>query len=149
MEIFSKLKFFKTHNINIIVPLSYGDENYRNEVINFSKDIFQDKIIFLTEFLPYNEYLGILKNIDIAIFGHERQQATGNIIQLLGFGKKVFLNKKSTLYNYFEKKDFKIFNFQQLDLNKLSNEELFKNQGLAKKIFSSQNLKSVLESYIT
>lgn len=149
IEIFSKLEFFKTHNINIIIPLSYGDENYKNKIINLSKNIFKDKITFLTEFLPYTEYLEILKNIDIAIFGHERQQATANIIQLLGFGKKVFLNKKSTLYDYFNKKDFKIFDFQNFNIDKLSDEALFKNQNLAKNIFSSKNLKSVLETYLT
>ncbi len=149
IEIFSKLEFFKTHNINIIIPLSYGDENYKNKIINLSKNIFKDKTTFLTEFLPYTEYLEILKNIDIAIFGHERQQATANIIQLLGFGKKVFLNKKSTLYDYFNKKDFKIFDFQNFNIDKLSDEALFKNQNLAKNIFSSKNLKSVLETYLT
>lgn len=41
--------------------------------------------------MPFEEYLGLLAKIDIAILNHKRQQAMGNITTLLGLGKKYIL----------------------------------------------------------
>lgn len=42
----------------------------------------------IVDFMDFNEYINFLSTIDIAIFNHKRQQGMGNIITLLGMGKK-------------------------------------------------------------
>lgn len=87
-EVFNKLILFKDENIKIYVPLSYGKDSYINEIINEGRNLFGDKFIPITEFMPFDKYLQFLASIDISIFAHNRQQALGNIITLLGLGKK-------------------------------------------------------------
>ncbi|WP_083234102.1 TDP-N-acetylfucosamine:lipid II N-acetylfucosaminyltransferase [Candidatus Marithrix sp. Canyon 246] len=75
----------------MFVPLSYGDPKgvYIKEVISTGTKIFGDKFIPMTEFMDFDKYLNFLGSINITIFNHNRQQAMGNTITLLGFGKKV------------------------------------------------------------
>lgn len=96
IEILDKLLPFKDKNIRIYAPLSYGDKAHAKEVISTGKELFGDKFIALTDFMPFEEYLKFLGSIDIAIFNHKRQQAMGNTITLLGLGKTVFIRSDTT-----------------------------------------------------
>lgn len=123
IEIFKKLEKYKNENIKIICPLSYGDKNYRDKVISQGKEIFGSKFKPLIDFLPFEEYLRLLAQIDVAIFNHKRQQAMGNIITLLGLGKKVYIRDDITIWQFMNEHDLKVFNsnshfedlFQKLD----------------------------------
>ena len=86
LDIFTNLKKFKDQNIKIFAPLSYGDNKYAHEIADKGKEIFGDKFIPLFDFVSMDQYILFLNNIDIAIFSHNRQQALGNTITLLGLG---------------------------------------------------------------
>ena len=60
IEVLQSLVKFKDENIQIFVPLSYGDKEYAKEVILKGKEIFGDKFIPLTEFMPFEKYLEFL-----------------------------------------------------------------------------------------
>ncbi|MEH7386576.1 TDP-N-acetylfucosamine:lipid II N-acetylfucosaminyltransferase, partial [Bacillus sp. JJ1521] len=85
IEALNLLSKFRNGNIKIYVPLSYGynDNEYIKKVIDEGKAIFKDKFIPMVDFLNPEEYAKYLASIDIAIFGHNRQQALGNIYALL------------------------------------------------------------------
>ena len=89
LEVFKKDAQIDKKHIKIFVPLVYGDEQYAKKVIFEGKKLFKSKFIAIKKRMPYKKYLQFLFNIDIAIFAHERQQAMGNTITLLGKGKKV------------------------------------------------------------
>lgn len=113
------LKRFKKENINIYVPLSYGNREYALEVVNYGKEIFGDKFKPLLDFLNPKEYSQYLASIDIAIFGHERQQALGNIFALLYLGKKVYLRNDVSTWDYLKNQlGLDLSNY--LDIQKLS-----------------------------
>jgi hypothetical protein len=110
LEVFKKLEKYKENDIEIISPLSYGDPEYREKVIIEGKRMFGNKFNPLVEFLPFSEYLKILSKVDVAIFNHRRQQAMGNIITLLGFGKKVYIRNDITSWKFFKEKNINVYN---------------------------------------
>jgi hypothetical protein len=140
--IFDKLKSFKDKDIKLFVPLSYGDNKYREKILKIGKEIFKEKFYPIVDFLSYNDYLKLLYNIDIAIFAHNRQQAMGNTIQLLGLGKKVYLNRNTTQWQLFEDLGVKVFNVdEEFDLT-FNKEELKHNTKIIKNFFSKERLKN-------
>lgn len=110
IEVFNKLKVYKDKKIEIICPLSYGNTAYKDIVIHEGKKIFGERFHPLVNFIPFNEYLNLLAKIDIAIFNHKRQQAMGNIITLLGLGKKVYIKDDITTWNFCIDHELKVFN---------------------------------------
>jgi hypothetical protein len=100
VEIFHLLEKFKNKDIKIICPLSYGQSEYREYILDEGNNIFGDKFIPLTEFLSFNDYMDILSKVEIAIFNHKRQQALGNILNLLGLGKKVYIRNDITTWKF-------------------------------------------------
>lgn len=85
--------------VEIICPLSYGDECYGNEVSRYGVSLFGDRFHALREFCGPADYSRILHRVDAAIFNHDRQQALGNIIALLFLGKKVYLKRNVSTYS--------------------------------------------------
>lgn len=118
-DTFNKLIPFKDDNIQIYCPLSYGDMEYAKEVVEKGKILFGEKFHPIVDYISYEKYIKFLANIDIAIFNHKRQQAFGTKITLLGFGKKIYLSKHSTLWDYFKDNEIIVFNVEALDLTKI------------------------------
>ena len=139
LEALKKLQCFKDKNFTIYIPLSYGNQGYSKQVIKEGRKLFGSRFVPLTTFLPLGEYLQILASIDIAIFNHKRQQAMGNIITLLGLGKKVYVRREVTQWPFFEKKGIKIFDVEMLDLLKINKRISAKNINIIKSQFSENN----------
>ena len=135
-----KLAKFKNENIQIYAPLSYGDKDYAKKVIHYGNSLFADKFIGITEFIPYSEYMYFLKDIDIAVFNHQRQQAMGNTINLLAMGKKVYLRESTTQKEFFNDLAVKTFDVNNLDI--FENFPMEKNSEILMAYFSLQNLKN-------
>jgi hypothetical protein len=131
---------FKKSNIKIYCPLSYGSPEYAKKISDIGKNEFGDKFIPLLNFIPKNEYINFLGDIDIGIFPANRQQGMGNIITLLGHGKKVYLNSNLTPYAEFVNKKIKIFNINQIDLKPIAKKDRVNNIALIKNIFNEKNL---------
>ncbi|MDX4036492.1 TDP-N-acetylfucosamine:lipid II N-acetylfucosaminyltransferase [Aliarcobacter skirrowii] len=148
MEILDSLSKYKDKNIQIFVPLSYGDKIYAKKVEIYGQKIFGNKFITITEFMPFEKYLKFLSTIDIAIFAHKRQQAMGNIITLLGLGKKVYLDPISTLNGVFEEYNIKVFNSDKIDLSLLDIKIKENNINSVKFNFSKEVLIQSLSSWI-
>lgn len=141
-EILDKLLPFKDQNIKMYAPLSYGDQIHANKVIAKGKELFGDKFIALTDFMPFEQYLQFLGSIDIAIFNHKRQQAMGNTITLLGLGKTVFIRSDTTQWQFFKEKNISINDIDYLD--SLSVESNQHSIDIIKEYFSEDNYKHQL-----
>jgi len=139
-EIFDQIK--NIQNIKVVAPLSYGDETYAEGVIAQGRKCFGDNFFALNDFMPFEDYLSLLSTVDIAIFHHNRQQAMGNIITLLGLGKKVYVNKQSTSYSALKDLNLKIFQLERFDTEKLSKEEVNHNISITESEFSYDKLVS-------
>lgn len=113
-EVFDILKRFNDRKMEIYVPLSYGDNNYAKEVMSYANKVIDNKLIFLTDFMNPVEYNQFLNTVDIGIFNYHRQQGLGNIKRLLLLQKKVYVNKKSGLYDYNKEQGITIYDIELL-----------------------------------
>jgi len=139
IEVLEKLLKYKDEDIKIFVPLSYGNEEYSKSVTLKGKEFFGDKFIPLMEFVPFEKYLEFLGEIDIAIFAHRRQQAMGNMITLLGLGKKVYMRSDITPWKLFKDIDIEVFDVENIELDLI--DEVIKQNNLKriKVYFSKEN----------
>lgn len=143
-EVFNKLEIYKNENIEIFVPLSYGDFKYGMQVMKVGYEIFGDKFKPIIDYMNEQDYYKFLSTIDIGIFNHNRQQGMGNIITLLGMGKKVYMNPEVTTYEMFIDKNIKVDSFKIFDLNLLTPKIVQKNISLIEKYFSEDKFSKQL-----
>src|SRR5699024_3174975 len=103
LEVFDILKNLEIGERKIITPLSYGDKEYADEISSIGHKIFPKNFSPLRQFLPLKEYQKITHRCGIVIMNHYRQQAVGNVLDMLYCGAKVYLSKQNTLYHYLER----------------------------------------------
>lgn len=140
LEILEKLAPFRDQDIAIYAPLSYGSQDYARAVIKVGREQFGDKFKPLTEFMPFDQYLDFLGKIDIAIFNHKRQQAMGNIITLLGLGKKVYMRSDVSSWAMFDKLGVKVYEVSSIDLSLVGKHSMECNREAIKNNFSERKL---------
>lgn len=145
-EVFEKLLPYKDHNIQIFCPLSYGQAEYAEGTSKLGEKLFGDKFTPLLEFMPFDKYLDLLGQIDIAVFAHKRQQAMGNTITLLGLGKKVYMRNDVTSWEMLDNIGVSVFNMQELDLLPQKEEVRQHNQKVIKNHFSEAALAKQLHN---
>lgn len=138
LEAFDILKEQDDGEINIICPLSYGgNRKYVGQVIEKGKKLFGKRFEPLTDFMPLDEYNKLLEKVDIAFFYHDRQEAFSNTLTLLSSGKKVYIRRVSTLWDYFEQKGIVVHDSEKIESEFQMSDEaavLIKNQMLVEQI---------------
>ncbi|MDE5645748.1 MAG: hypothetical protein K2I45_08925, partial [Muribaculaceae bacterium] len=80
--------------------------------LRIGKLMFGEKFRPILGYMPQSEYFDMLDKVDVAVFGQRRQEASGNIIQLLRNGVKVFLRNDNNLLYYYRDKGYLIFSFE-------------------------------------
>lgn len=123
VEVMEKLRRYFDRDFNLFVPLSYGDDCYRQSVIIKGKELLGDNFIPVLDFMTPTEYSKFLSTMDIAIFNNNRQQATGNIELLAYFGAKVYLRDDTAMWTHYVDRDGRPF-FNVDEIGKISFEEL-------------------------
>lgn len=139
LEAFDILKDFDVTEKRIVVPLSYGDEQYRDVIINEGRNLFGASFKPLIDFMPIDEYISILQSCSVVIMNHLRQQALGNIVIALYMGAKVFLDERNPIYAFFLEQGAFVYKLEQLDSEfegKLSPEQVMHNREILKSYWS-------------
>lgn len=113
-EALEKLSCYKEENLEVICPLSYGDEKYGEEVMICGEEMLGDKFVPVTEFMAKEKYVELLSSCSVGIFNNDRQQAMGNINMLLGLGKKVFLRENTSMWDMYTGSGYAVFNINQV-----------------------------------
>jgi hypothetical protein len=147
LDIFSKIEKYKDKSVRVFVPLSYGNEEYAQQVIDDGVRVFGDRFVAMREFMPLDKYIEFLMSIDIAIFGHERQQAMGNIITLLGFGKKVYIKSSITTWEELKYLGVEVFDYECIESSDIldkAKEDIENNINVIKERYSKENLRAFL-----
>jgi dTDP-N-acetylfucosamine:lipid II N-acetylfucosaminyltransferase len=109
LDILQSLKQTNVENCKIIIPLNYGDLMYGKLIYDKAKALFGNQVEILNDYLPYDDYLNLVKNCNKVFMGHIRQQAMGNVITLLYFGSKIFFFKESVTYTFLIKSNIKVY----------------------------------------
>lgn len=144
-QIFDKLMQYKDKDIQIYCPLSYGLADYAEQTAKLGKKIFGDKFIPLLDFMPFDKYLELLGQIDIAVFAHKRQQAMGNTITLLGLGKKVYMRSDVTSWGLLSAIGVSVFDIDCFDIIPMPADEMSFNKKIISEYFSEKKLIEQLE----
>lgn len=153
--IFDKLNALEINGLSkVIVPLSYGDSNYKDYVLNYGKTIFGEKFYPLVDFMDKDEYFRTLSDVNVAFFGARRQEAAGNIFFLLGLGVKVFIREDNNMTAFLRDNGFVFFVFEK-DLNSaddivpLSESEKLINNRAYKDFYNTEKHHIMMKNLIT
>lgn len=150
LEIFNKLLFYPPpSNFKLITPLSYGDKNYAQTIQSIGTFLFQNRFAPLTEFMTPRKYQELLYSISTAVMAHDRQQAFGNIINLLGSGARVYLKKSNPLWLDLTDDGFELHDLDSFDKSAyLSHQRNQHNIDIAQHIYSETHLVNSLREIL-
>ncbi|WP_428397795.1 TDP-N-acetylfucosamine:lipid II N-acetylfucosaminyltransferase [Marinobacter salarius] len=138
-EAFRIISPYMNDRVVIYAQLSYGDKKYANEVIDLGKETFGDQFFPLTEFLTRVDYQKFINDIDVVFFNHNRHQAMGTIIKILGLGKTLYINSDIASWSFLKNKGIDVFDISKFEgLEKKANAE--KNRQIIEKYFSQDHL---------
>lgn len=98
----------------VFVPLSYGNEQYKKNILKKGKEQLNDRFYPITNFMPINEYVKIIRQCGYVIMNHKRQQAVGNIVIMLYLGARVFLREENPTYRMLKKEGAILNTVQEL-----------------------------------
>jgi len=105
----------KTYFDKLIIPLSYGNANYRDFVMaRFSSEFEDSKLHFLIDFMDLKEYELLMGTCGIVWINAYCQQAVGNCINALSKGCALFFPEKSFLYKGFTTLGYKVYSADEL-----------------------------------
>jgi len=122
----------------IVVPLSYGSVDYKNEILSILESIDLETRPLL-DYMDINDYYNEICSCSHVIMNHSRQQAYGNIMIALFAGCKIFLRRENPLYEYLKTSGFYIYTIDDIEqeiTSKLIINEKEHNQKLAKYLYS-------------
>lgn len=145
-EILEQLSKLEDQNFRLICPLSYGDHSYAESVAAEGIKLFGDRFVPLFDFIPYQDYQTMLAQVDIAVFGHRRQQGMGNTIALLGLGKKVYMRADVSSSSLLKDLGFDIGSLSEFNLRPLDADSIRANKTLAATYFSEERLVAQLSA---
>lgn len=124
----------------IYCPLSYGDRQYANKISELGISLFGARFNSLFDYMDKENYLLFLSKMDIILMLQERQAGMGNIIQLLGLGRKVYFNSYAPHFIFLRDLGFVVFDFVDFNTEKLSFDDAETNYKLIEKYFTYNNL---------
>lgn len=128
----------------IIVPLGYGaDKLFMKKVKERGRLLWGEKFMPLDSYLPLNEYLQVVSNCKVAVYFHERQQASDNVLMQLMYGARVYMSETSMMYKYLKGMGFYIYSLQEDkdDINlPLTKEQIITNREILCNHYSSSKL---------
>lgn len=108
----------------------------------------------VVDYMPIQQYVGILINCGFVIMNHVRQQALGNILIMLYLGAKVFLREENPVYTFLKNHGAILFSIQTLEEDKsllsegLSVEDIHINRKVLMSIWSEQVVTDMTKSLI-
>ncbi len=105
IEVFHILKKWK-NKIEVLCPLSYGEDEYKAYVLKEGKVVLGDAFIPILDYMDMQEYIYHLATCDVAIYNNNRQQAMGNITIMTCLKKKVFIRSDTSMWSQFKENGF-------------------------------------------
>lgn len=149
LEMLDILSKFRTENIRINTILSYGNMDYKEEIIAKGKKIFDNKFNFVSEFMQPEEYTKFLSDMDVVVLNQKRQQGVGNCLASSALGAKLYVKSDISTFSYLKQNG--IISFDTYDIASLNFSDFIrydesvkqKNEDAAFKFFSDER-KAVL-----
>lgn len=120
LDAIERLSQVSLENRLIFAPLSYGHPSYREAVIVAGRAVWGDAFRPLVQFMPLQEYLGVMQSCGIVIMNHWRQQAVGNVVAGLHSGAQVLLNSRNPLLDFACSRGLDVADFSETSLRRIT-----------------------------
>ncbi len=136
-------------NRKVVIPLSYGNAQYRDYIVQCGRKFIGNNSFPLLEFLSLDEYNDIMNSCDYFIYANLRQEAFGNILVALYLGKKVFLDACNPLYDYLRSLSLAIYSLDSLkreNFRSLNDDQVQNNRDIIMKYYSKERLQRIISS---
>lgn len=114
LEILDILSSIEIGDRKVIAPLSYGLQEYGDEIEKRGGELLGDHFVPIRNYMPLKDYNFLISSCSIAIMNHRRQQALGNIAAMLYRGAKVFLDENSVAFQFFRRKGAYVFSVREI-----------------------------------
>lgn len=132
--------------------LSYGDTQHIETVKDYGKRTFGDQWNGYYDFMPRLNYYELLSTMDIAIFGHRRQEAGNSLFISMLLGTKVFVHPDSVLIPYLEQHGFHFATLDTLSSDDwttaLSEEQKEHNKAAALAYFDPKRIEAAYQTLL-
>ena len=154
LEIFKILSMHDLKNRKVIVPLSYGNPDYRSKVIAVGRKMLGEAFLPLVHFMPLNEYSSIIASCNVVIMNHLRQQALGNIGAALYQGAHVYLDPSNPTYKFFAEKKAAVHSIDKLSseslpLTSLCADDILKNRSMLESFWGQEQVRANVQALLT
>ena len=149
IEIFNILNEIEIGKRKLFTPLSYSiypSAKYLELVLEKGEKLFDENFKPILNFLEKDEYNKIYNSVEYVFMNHFRSQAMGNIYIALYTGKKLFMSKKSTIFQQLNNYGCLLFAIEDIPKNKidvfkkLSIEEKKRNRSIILKYFGKKKI---------
>ncbi len=125
LDAFEDLRSLDLSGRKIVLPLSYGDEEYARIISEKAISVFGiNGVVLLRQWMPIDEYNTVTASCGIVVMNHVRGQAMGNICAALYRGAKVFLRPENPYYQGLKKDGAHIYPFVRDGLSDAFTEQL-------------------------
>lgn len=101
-----QLEYLKIPFDELIIPCSYGDQKYISFLKKTLKEYSKVKIRILDDFLPYADYISIIKSCRYLFIDSLRQIGLGNILFFLYYGGIVIISEENPITIWFKEMGF-------------------------------------------
>jgi len=98
----------------VVVPLSYGDPDYRDAIVELGARLLGARFQPLVKFMPRDEYNACIARCAFVVMNHRRQQALSNISVALISGTRVYLDEAGVSYRFFRDAGAHVFSTREL-----------------------------------
>lgn len=115
LETFELLSGLPLEGRKVVVPLSYGEQAYRHDILRKGSSLLGNRFQPLLDLMPIERYLDTIASCDIAIMSHMRQQSLGNIAIMLYLGAKVYLREENPIYPFLKARGAHVYPIQDLE----------------------------------
>lgn len=154
LEVFALLSKLNLSGRKIVVPLSYGDPDYRDAIIRHGKSVWGNQFVPLTEFLSLEKYNSLIASCEIVMMGQRRQQGGGNTLTMLYKGAKVFLDEQNPVFHFLRRSGACVYSLQELEAtpslfdSSLSKEEIQRNRDVLEKYAGEKTVRMGVQDFI-
>lgn len=150
LYVLSIIKDIDFGDSRVIIPLSYGGvQRYKNAVVKEYMKSFSNNADFIFDYMPLQEYNKLFLNLKTMIMSSWRQESVGTIVMGLYLGVKVFMSKRSPLYESYKKDGFILFELESSSvfdlIQPLSDEEKIHNRSLLEELYDEKVIEAELK----
>lgn len=97
LEILGYLSKFRDKQINIYLPLCYGDHDYISHVEHVAIEKWNTKVKIIKQMMTWENYVLLLNSMHVGVFAGVNSYALGNITLMITLRKKIYLDPNGVL----------------------------------------------------